>query len=567
MTQKVIKDTKYNSWAYINWAKSNRIVNNLQRRIFVAKQEGRFRAVRKLQNLLLSAQSNRYLAVRQVSQINSGKKTSGIDKKVFVNPQDRMKLIAIISDTPFNEWKPSPTKRIYILKSNGKTRPLGIPILADRALQAMVKNALEPEWEASFEGSSYGFRKNRSAHDAIRYIHNVCNSNTSKHWVVDADIKGCFDNLSHDFLDKEISNFPARKLIWRWLKVGYVDKHIYHDSDLGTPQGGVISPLLANIALHGMEQALGITRNSAGRVTSSSTSIRYADDFFIACRTKREAENALSKLKIWLNKRGLSLSPEKTHISHISDGFDFLGFNIRMYDTKGKQKLLIKPSKASLIKFRYNLKMAWRSVRGASMPKVIATLNPIIKGWANYFRIGVSSEAFSGIDYYMWNRQYRHVRRAHPKKSWRWIKEKYWGKLCPNRKDRWVFGCTETGSYLHKLSWTPIKRHILVKGTSSPFDPSLKDYWKRRALKNFKTLLAPSSTKIALRQNFTCPVCNKHLYNNKESIDTHHLIPKSKGGKSTYSNLMLLHTDCHKKVHVLNWDENILKRRLKVLKE
>lgn len=563
----VIKDTKCTSWAQINWAKSNRIVNNLQRRIFVAKQEGRFRTLRKLQNLLLSAQSNRFLAVRQVSQLNSGKKTSGIDKKVFLNPQERINLIKIINKISINEWKPTPTKRINILKANRKKRPLGIPTLTDRTLQAIVKNALEPEWEAIFEGSSYGFRKNRSAHDAIRYIHNVCNSNTSKHWIVNADIKGCFDNLSHDFLDKELSNFPARQIIWRWLKVGYVDKHVYHDSELGTPQGGVISPLLANIALHGMEAALGITRNSADRVISPSTSIRYADDFIIACRTKVDAEEALIKLKTWLKLRGLSLSPEKTHIVHINEGFDFLGFNIRMYKNRGHNKLLIKPSKLSLIKFRYDLKKIWKNVRGTPVLNVIAKLNPILKGWANYFKIGVSSEIFSSIDYYMWTRQYRHARRTHPNKSWSWIKKKYWGKLCPNRKDKWVFGCKDTGSYLYKLAWTPIKRHIMVKGVSSPFDPSLKEYWKKREFTNKKLFLTPSSIKIALNQKFTCPVCNKHLYNNRESIDLHHLIYKSNGGKSTYSNLMLLHTECHKKVHALNWEKNILIRRLKVLKD
>ena len=462
---KVIKDTKYNSWSNINWAKSNRIVNNLQRRIFVAKQEGRFRTLRKLQNLLLYAQSNRNLAVRQVSLINAGRKTSGVDRKVFLTPSERVNLIKNIGSISLKDWKPSPVKRIYILKVNGTKRPLGIPILADRAIQAIVKNALEPEWEAKFEGTSYGFRKNRSAHDAIRYIHNVCNSKSTKHWILDADIKGCFDNLSHEFLKRKLTSFPARQVIWRWLKAGYIDKHVYHDSEFGTPQGGVISPLLANIALHGMESALDIKRNTADRITSSYTCIRYADDFVVACRTKEEAETAIVKLNTWLNKRGLSLSQEKTKISHISKGFDFLGFNIRLYESKKRHKLLIKPSKKSLTKFRHKLKSTWKRVRGTPITNVISKLNPILKGWANYYRIGVSSEIFSSLDNYLWTRQYRHTRRTHPKKSWDWIKNKYWGRLCPNRKDKWVFGCKETGSYMQKLAWTPIK----------PFDPSLKE--------------------------------------------------------------------------------------------
>lgn len=187
----VIKDTRCDSWSKINWAKSNRIVNNLQRRIFAAKQEGKFRKVRKLQNLLLYSQSNRNLAVRQVSLLNAGRKTAGIDKKVCLDPFERMKLISEISITSLRKWKPIPAKRTYILKTNGIKRPLGIPMIKDRALQAIVKNALEPEWEVVFEGSSYGFRKNRLAHDAIRYIYHVCNSKTTKHWIVDANIKGC----------------------------------------------------------------------------------------------------------------------------------------------------------------------------------------------------------------------------------------------------------------------------------------------------------------------------------------------------------------------------------------
>lgn len=564
----VIKDTKYDLWSQINWAKCNRVVNNLQRRIFVAKQEGRFRNVRKLQNLLLSSEANRCLAVRQVSLINSGRKTAGVDKKVFLSPADRIQLINDLRHIDYKTWKPQPTKRIYISKTNGQKRPLGIPTLTDRAIQVMVKNALEPEWEAIFEATSYGFRKNRSPRDAIRYIHNVCNSKSTKHWILNADIKGCFDNISHEYLLNKLKNFPAQPIIAKWLKAGYVEKHVFHDSDLGTPQGGVISPLLANIALHGMESALNISRNSAGRVISPYSCVRYADEFVVACRTREEATIAMQKLNHWLKKRGLQLSKEKTSIIHITDGFDFLGFNIRLYHSKksNKQKLLIKPSKSSIIKIRKKLKDIWKKVRGTTVSNVISKMNPIIKGWSNYYSIGVSSEVFSSLDRYMWIRQYRHVNRTHPKKSWNWMKDKYWGKLCPNRNDKWVFGCKETGSYMYKFAWTPIKRHTMVKGTSSPFDPNLLDYWSRRNnINSSPALVSPSSQKIARKQTFLCPVCSCHLYNTNESVDLHHLVYKRHGGKSTYSNLMLLHTECHKKVHQLGWDKKILDNRLKVL--
>ncbi len=566
---KVIKDTQCNSlngWSQINWAKANRIVNNLQRRIFVAKQQGRFRNVRKLQNLLLTAQSNRLLAVRQVCQLNAGRKTPGVDKKVFLNPSQRWELLLLLSKSNLKNWKPMPAKRIYISKPNGNKRPLGIPTIADRALQAVVKNALEPEWEALFEPSSYGFRKGRSAQDAIRYIHNVCNAKSSKHWIIDADIKGCFDNISHEFLETQLRSFPARKCIKNWLKAGYIDKHVFHDSPLGTPQGGIISPLLANIALHGMEQCLNIKRCKRGRITSCYTLIRYADDFIIACRTENQAITAKIKINEWLRVRGLHLSEEKTRITHIRTGFDFLGFNIRLYKSKQKNKLLIKPSKQSQVKFRYNLKTTWKTLRGSSAVKVIGKLNPVIKGWGNYFKTGVSSKIFSSLDNYMWNRQYRYARRTHPRKSWKWIKDKYWGSLCPDKKDRWIFGCKQTGNYLHKLAWIPIQRHIMVKGSSSTYDPSLQDYWKKRTSKEPNLFRTPSHTKIAKQQKFMCPVCSNHLYSNYEPVVLHHLIYQSLGGKSDYTNLMLLHTECHKKVHALNWNADILKRRLKVLK-
>jgi RNA-directed DNA polymerase len=563
----VIKGTKCNTWADVSWTKANRVINNLQRRIFVAKQQGRFRSLRKLQNLLLSAQSNRLLSVRQVCQINSGRKTPGVDNKVFASPSERYGLVSLLSTLPLKKWKPMPTKRIYISKSNGKLRPLGIPILADRALQSMVKTALEPEWEAVFEASSYGFRKCRSSQDAIRYIHNVCNSKTSKNWIVDADIKGCFDNISQEYLLDQLHSFPAHRLIQRWLEAGYVDKRVFHDSPLGTPQGGVISPLLANIALHGMEEALGITRSKSNRVQATRTVIRYADDFIVACKTEQEALLVKNLLTTWLWKRGFMLSPEKTRIIHIRDGFDFLGFNIRLYTSGKKEKLLIKPSKQSLVKFRSKLKTLWKACLGSPVVRVVAKLNLVIKGWAQYFSTGVSSEISSSLDSYMWTRQYRFAKRTHPLKSWNWIKSRYWGgNFCPNRKDRWVFGCKETGAYMHKFSWTPIKRHTMVKGTNSPFDPSLKTYWDKRALKLSSTKTF-STQKLAARQNSFCPVCFSHLYASGESLDQHHLVYRSLGGESSYSNLMLLHTECHKKVHALGWGADVLKRRLKVLKD
>lgn len=521
----VINGTKHDAWSNIDWIKVNKVVNNLQRRIFAAKQQGNSRNLRKLQNLLLSSKSNILLSVRQVCLNTSGSNPSGVDKKVYATPKERMELAEKLYEISLNKWKPAPTKRIYISKSNGKLRPLGIPTLTDRALQAIVRNALEPEWEVRFAPSSYGFRKGRSAQDAIRYIHNVCNAKSSKHWIVDADIKGCFDNISHEFLMNELSHFPASNLISKWLKAGYIDKRIFYDSPMGTPQGGVISPLLANIALHGMEETIGIKRSKRGEVKSAYTVIRYADDFIIACRTKENATEIRNKVNDWLKSRGLTLSPEKTRIVHVSEGFDFLGFNIRLYEFKQTNKLLIKPSSQSQVKFRRKLKETWTESLGSPVTKVINKINPMLKGWANYYRTGVSSRIFAQIDYYNWIRQYRFAKRTHPLKSWNWLKTKYWGKLCPNRNDKWVFGCAKTGNFMYKLSWTPIKRHIMVKGTNSPFDPNLQDYWRKRTrTSQANSLEILSSKKIAKKQEYICPVCGNKLYNTGESIDIHHLI-------------------------------------------
>lgn len=557
----VINDTKHDSWSNIDWIKVNKIVNNLQFRIFAAKQQGNLRKLRRLQEILLSSKANKLLAVKQVCSRNSGSNTPGVDRRVYATPKERMDLALMLFEIPLNNWNPAPAKRIYIKKSNGKLRPLGIPTLADRAIQAIVRNALEPEWEATFEPSSYGFRKGRSAHDAIAYVHNVCNSKSSKHWILDADIKGCFDNISHTFLINKLANFPAKQLVEKWLKAGYVDNSVFHASNLGTPQGGVISPLLANIALHGMEEIIGIKRSKRGEVKSPHTLIRYADDFIIACKSKESAIEIKYRINNWLKLRGLSLSPSKTRIIHVSHGFDFLGFNVRLYEDTNR--LLIKPSFESQLKLRRKLKTAWDESLGSPVTSAINKINLILKGWANYYKVGVSSRIFAKLDYYNWIRQYRFAKRTHPRKPWKWIKTKYWGKLCPNRNDKWVFGCPQSGNYMYKLSWTPIKRHFMVKGNNSPFDPSLVEYWrKRNVTTQSKILTTGSSMKIAKNQEFICPVCGNNLYTTGESIDLHHLVYKSNGGKSTYGNLMLLHTECHKQVHALNWDKEIITTRL-----
>src|SRR5205807_8504678 len=279
---------KQTDWNAINWKKANRTVRNLRQRIFRAAQEGNLKKVHSLQKLMLKSYSNRLVSVRRVAQINAGKNTPGIDKLVIKTPAARGRMVDTLAH--YSCWKAKPARRVYIPKANGKLRPLGIPVVMDRCLQALVKNALEPFWEAKFEGTSYGFRPGRSCHDAIEKIFVLACPNKTKKWVLDADIKGAFDNISHDYLLKAIGPIPGRELIKQWLKAGYVEQEVFHATEQGTPQGGVASPLLANIALHGMEEAIGVKYDSRGQLVGKRAVVRYADDFVCFCESRQDAE-------------------------------------------------------------------------------------------------------------------------------------------------------------------------------------------------------------------------------------------------------------------------------------
>jgi RNA-directed DNA polymerase len=540
-------------WHNVNWRKAQRIVKNLRQRIFLATRDGNWKKVRSLQRLILRSYSNVLLAVRRTTQENKGKDTAGVDKVVVKTPELRGKLIDDLAKNS-RDWQPKPVRRVYIPKSNGKQRPLGIPTIRDRCWQAIVKNALEPCWEAQFEGCSYGFRPGRCPHDAIEKIYRIARPNKTKKWVIDADIKGCFDNINHDKLMVSIGNFPARRLIGLWLKAGYVDKNVFQETESGTPQGGIISPLLANIALHGLEKALGIKYNNQGELIGKRALVRYADDFVIFCQTKEDALKAKEETGEWLKEKGLELSEEKTQIIHLSEGFDFLGFNVRHYKDNNTQtgwKLLIKPSQKFLKKTREKIRKIFLEHHGKDAKTLLGKMNPIIRGIAAYTRIGISSKAHAGLDDYLYKRQVRYVNRMHPNKSQKWKKGKYWGKFNPSRKNKWVFGDKGTGAYMLKFSWFKIKRHVLVQKTNSPDDPTLSQYWESRKKAREKTeaeKLNRTQQKVAKKQGYKCPVCGESIFND-EPLHLHHIIPRCQGGKDEVNNLIWLHQYCHQKIH------------------
>ena len=541
------------NWQQVNWRQVNRRVKNLRYRIFQATQRGDYKRVRSLQKLMLRSYANRLLSVRRVTQVNAGRNTAGVDNVLVKTGKARGQLVDSLQFTPL--WQHRPTRRIYIPKANGQVRPLGIPTIRDRAHQAMVKAALEPEWEARFEGTSYGFRPGRSAHDALGKLYHLCCPHRSKPWVLDADIKGCFDHINHGFLLNALGHFPGRHWIARWLNAGYMETHGWHPTTAGTPQGGVISPLLANIALHGMEAALGVKRNCRGELDGSRYAmVRYADDFVVLAQSRADAEAAKDRLQHWLQPRGLRLSQEKTHIVHLRHGIDFLGCHIRHYrapqTTRTGWKLLITPSQTAIRQVRAKLKAIWQKAHGHPIREVIKQLNPLIRGWANYYRPWVSSKVFHDLDRWMYLRQWRYLKRQHPRQSKQWCYRHYWRYFDAQHPQCLNFGDNASGVYLQQFSRFSIERHVIVKGTASMDDPTLKGYWQLRQTKQ-KSQLKRWHRLIGQQQHYRCPVCGETLFNG-EPLELHHRLPKSKGGKDTHDNLELLHRYCHQKVHALS---------------
>jgi RNA-directed DNA polymerase len=495
-------------WDAVDWRTQEDNVRRLRQRIFAASRAGDLKRVRNLQKLMLRSRSNALVAVRRVTEINAGRKTAGVDGVRVVESQQKADLVDWMQHRAA-PWSPRPVKRVYVPKSNGRRRPLGIPVIADRCLQALTVNALEPEWEARFEPRSYGFRPGRGCHDAIVAIHTTTSRTDAKRrWVLDADLAAAFDHLNHDHIGESLGTFPARVMVAQWLKAGVIEDGRFASTEEGAPQGGVISPLLMNVALHGMEDAAGVryylTGSRAGKTMSDCpVVIRYADDLLALCHTREQAEQVTARLARWLAPRGLVFNEDKTQITHLDQGVDFLGFTIRRYPNG---KLLTKPSNEALRRIRKRLSAEVKALRGANADAVIAKLNPIIAGWAAYYRIGASKRAFGALDAHLWRLVYKWARFSHPNKPTRWVLARYFGMFNRARRDRWVFGSQETGFYLRKFAWTPIVRHRMVAGTASPDDPVQVDYWYLRRRRN-QPPLGVTMLRLLRAQHGRCPIC------------------------------------------------------------
>lgn len=468
-------------WNQVAWRQCHQRVKRLQTRIVKALQESRHGKVKSLQWLLTHSFSAKALAVKRVTE-NQGKNTPGVDQEIWSTAEAKSQAILSLKR---RGYQPLPLRRVYIPKSNGKERPLGIPTMRDRAMQALYLLALEPISETTADRNSYGFRPERCTADAIEQCFKTLGKKVSAQWVLEGDIKGCFDNINHEWLLTHI--LMDKGILLSWLKAGFIDKQILYPTRAGTPQGGIVSPTLANITLDGLEKLLRDKYLIGSWNKQKVNMVRYADDFIITGISKEVLENEVKPLvENFLQIRGLELSQEKTRITHIDEGFDFLGWNVRKYNGT----ILIKPSKKNVKTFLNKIRGIIKGNKTAKQVDLINQLNPVIRGWANYHKTQVAKQTFASVDKEIWKALWRWAKRRHLNKGTRWIKDKYF-KAMGTRT--WVFATesepmkskgTPPMTTLIKANDTKIKRHIKIKGEANPFDPKWKRYFEGR--KKFK---------------------------------------------------------------------------------
>ncbi|SOE97604.1 RNA-directed DNA polymerase [Burkholderia sp. D7] len=530
------------TWDGINWAKVQRHVRRLQTRMVKASQAGRHNKVKTLQWLLTHSFSGRALAVKRVTE-NKGRNTPGVDKVTWKTPAAKTNAMASLKRRGYS---PLPLRRVFILKKNGKTRPLGIPVMKCRAMQALHLLALEPIAETTADLNSYGFRPERSTADAGEQCFIVLAKKAHAQWVLEADIARCFDEISHDWM---LAHIPTDKAILKkWLKAGFVYQNELFPTEAGTPQGGIVSPVLANMTLDGLEAMLAEKFPKAKRTGLKMNLVRYADDFIITGHSKEWLEQEVKPVVVeFLAERGLVLSPEKTRITHIEEGFDFLGWNIRKYNGK----LLMKPSKANVKAHLDKIREIIKGNKTAKQANLIRLLNPVLRGWANYHSHVVAKQTFARVDAHIWSMLWLWAVRRHPNKGARWVKEKYF-KTRGTRN--WVFTVTEKQEdgtprelALLQESDTPIHRHVKIRASANPHDPEWEPYFESRWGKRMRNSSRGRAKlyRVWRKQDGLCPDCQEPIAKGTPWV-VRYIVKRTEGGSDAARNLELHHLNCHR---------------------
>jgi RNA-directed DNA polymerase len=530
----------------MDWRSAHRIVRRLQARIVKATQAGRWGKVKALQHLLTHSFSGKALAVKRVTG-NSGKRTPGVDGDIWDSPAKKTTAIGRLHQ---RGYQPLPLRRVWIPKSHSlKLRPLSIPSMRDRAMQALYLLALDPIAETTADRHSYGFRSERCTADAWEQCRVVWCRKISAPWILEGDIQSCFDPIAHDWL---LANVPMdRRILRQWLQAGFIEKHVWYPTDAGTPQGGTISPVLMNLTLDGLQTCLQTrfrrTKTSNGMVNM----VRWADDFIITGSSKELREHEVKPLvESFLRERRLTLSPEKTRITHIDEGFDFLGPYLRKY----RGTYLAQPAKKNVNAFLDKVRAIIKSNQQATAGHLILRLHPVIRGWAQDHRHSSSKRSFDQVDSAIFEALWRWAKRRHPNKRPNWVKRKYFRSM---GKRHWVFHGDVVGAkgdpkayYLFKASKMPIKRYTKLKADANPYDPSGEEYFEHRLGVKMEANLRGRRQLLHLwkAQDGLCVVCRQKI-TTLSGWHNHHMVWRSHGGSDGSDNRVLLHPNCHRQVH------------------
>lgn len=548
------------NWSDIDWNKAESNLADLQYEILKAHRKKDYNKVATLQHALVRSFAARCLAVRKVTS-NRGASTPGIDGKTYNT--DVEKFEAVKAAYNLSKYKADPVRRVYIPRPDGKKRPLGIPTMKDKVVQTLYLFALDPIAEEQADTRSYGFRKFHGVHDCVTYLKLVCGSYTAtRRHILDADIEQFFPSVSHQWL---LDNIPMDKKILReFLKAGFCEDFKFHPMNEGFPQGSPISPLLANMSLNGLHEWLG----------NEYLFVRYADDFLVLGKTKQALEeDALPRIREFLEPRGLRLNLEKTLLRNISQGFDYLSFNFREYPDSTRIKgtkqgiFLVKPSSKNIARFKRELSKIVKKHRKLPINVLIQTLNRKLRGWSEHYRTVTAQKTFSSISEHVWKICYRMLRKRHRERNAKWIFEKYFTKVEGNK---WIL-CSKSKKgheevieiKLFQIAYVEITRHSLCRSIN-PYDPANYDYFHARITKKSRhsVLLGRVRSQLLKKQKGICPVCNRNLLG-WEDLEVHHVTPRKRGGSDKLKNLRLLHKTCHKQITVskneslrATWKEN-----------